>query len=102
MFGGLIDHLSPSRVAVLDPAQVDCAETVPGDARQPVVVVLVDVGVEGGVQVHVVPLPAAPQAVLHGLVGQPLLQPGRRDDVVDDALRRPGDGGHTHIGRIDR
>lgn len=54
------------------------------------VVVLVDVGVEGGIQVHVVPLRAGPQSLLHGLVGQPLLQFGRGDHVVNDALASVG------------
>lgn len=82
------DHyLSPSRVAVLDPAQVDCTEAVPRDACESMVVVLVDVGVEGGIQVDVVPLPASPQPIFHGLVSQPLLQFGGSDHIVDDTLR---------------
>lgn len=67
-------YLGPSRVAVLDPAQVDSTEAVPGDARESMVVVLVYVGVEGGIQVDVVSLSASSQAVFHGLVSQPLLQ----------------------------
>ncbi len=88
--GTIVHHyLSPSRVAVLDPAQIDSTETVPGDACESVVIVLVDVGIEGGIQVDVVPLPTPPQAVFHGLISQPLFQFGRSDHIVDDTLR-PG------------
>lgn len=80
-------YLGPSRVAVLDPAQVDPTETVPGDACKPMVIVLVDVGIEGGIQVDVVPLTTSPQAVFHRLIGQPLFQFGGGDDIVDNTLR---------------
>lgn len=51
------------------------------------VIVLVDVGIEGGIQVNVVPLSTSTQAVFHGLIRQPLLQLGGSDHIVDDALR---------------
>lgn len=84
-------YLGPSRVAVLDPAQVDCTETVPRDACESMVIVFVDVGIEGGIQVDVVPLPTSPQPVFHGLISQPLLQFGGSDHIVDDTLK-PGRG----------
>ena len=93
----MLGYLGPPGVAVLDPAQVHPAEAVPGDARQPVVVVLVGVGVEGGVQVHVVALGARPQPLPQGLVGQPLLQLGRRHHVVDDPLDAQGHDGKCSL-----
>lgn len=85
------NRLSPA-VAVLDPVQVDGAEGDGGDAGGPVVVVFVDVEVEGGVAVHVGRGLAGPQRLLYRLVGQPLLQLGRAAHVVDDALRGNGAG----------
>lgn len=79
------DRLTPA-VAVLDPVQVDHAEGGGGDARSPVVVVFVDVQVEGGIAVHVVRAQTGPQSLLDGLVAQPLLQLGGSTDVVNDAL----------------
>lgn len=90
-------YLGPSRVAVLDPAQVDPTETVPGDACKPMVIVLVDVGVEGGIQVDVVPLATGPQAVFHRLIGQPLFQFGGGDHVVDNTLKPERDDAFTFI-----
>lgn len=51
------------------------------------VVVLVDVGIEGGIQIDVIPLSASAQAVFHGLISQPLFQFGRSDHIVNDTLR---------------
>ncbi len=82
-------YLGPSGVAVLDPAQVDSTETVPGDACESMVVVLVNVGIEGGIQVDVVLLCTSPQTVFHGLISQPLFQFGRGDNIVDNPLK-PG------------
>lgn len=71
----------------MDPAQVDSTETVPGDACESMVVVLVDVGIEGGIQVDVVPFSTSLQAVFHGFISQPLFQFGRSDHIVNDTLR---------------
>lgn len=79
-------HRLPAAVAVLDPVQVDHAEGGGGDARLPVVVVLVDVQVKGGVTVHIGGAQARAQSLLDGLSGQPLLQFGRAAHIVDDAL----------------
>lgn len=79
------DRLAPA-VAVLDPVQVDHAEGGGGDTRGPVVVVLVDVEVEGGIAVHVAGAETRPQSLLDGLISQPLLQLGRSTDIVNDAL----------------
>lgn len=97
------DYLGSSRIAVLDPAQVDPTETVPGDACEPMVVVLVDVGIEGGIQVDVVPLTTSSQAVFHGLISQPLFQFGGGDHIIDNTLRAERDDAflssvnHIHI-----
>ena len=76
----------PPAVAVLDPVQVDHAEGSGRDAGSAVVVVLVDVEVEGGVAVHVARPQAGPEGLLHRLVQQPLLQLTGAVHVVDDAL----------------
>ena len=79
-------HRGPPAVAVLDPVQVDHAEGRRGDAGRAVVVVLVNVQIEGGVAVHVAWPQAGPQGLPHGLVQQPLLQLTGAVDIVDDAL----------------
>lgn len=76
----------PPAVAVLNPVQVNHAERGEGDARGPVVVVLIDVQVEGGVTVHVVGAETRPQSLLNRLIGQPLLHLSRATHIVDDAL----------------
>ena len=79
------NRLAPA-VTVLDPVQVDHAEGGRSDARGPVVIVLVDVQVEGGITVHVGGSLTGPQRLLHRLVSQPFLQLGRAIHVVNDAL----------------
>lgn len=51
------------------------------------VIVLIDVGIEGGIQVDVVSLTTSPQAIFHGLISQPLFQFRGGDHIVDDTLR---------------
>lgn len=79
------DRLAPA-VAVLNPVEVNHAEWGGGDARGSVVVVLVDVQVEGGVAVHIVGGKARPQSLLDRLVCQPLLKLRGPTHIVDDAL----------------
>lgn len=79
-------YLSPLSVTILDPTQVDATKTVSGDACKPVVIILVDVGIKGGIQVHIVPLSTSSQALFHGLISQPLFKLRGSDDVVDDTL----------------
>ena len=50
------------------------------------VIVLIDVQVEGGVTVHVVRTETRLQSLLNRLVSQPLFQLRRPTHVVDDAL----------------
>lgn len=79
-------------VAVLNPVQVNHTERRGGDARGPVVVVLIDVQVESGVTVYVVGSETGPQSLLNALVSQPLVHLRRSTHVVDDALF---EGTHT-------
>lgn len=50
------------------------------------VVVLIDVQVEGGVTVYVVRPETRPQSLLNRLVSQPLFHLRRSTHIVDDAL----------------
>ena len=61
-------------VAILNPVQVNHAERGRGNARCPVVIVLIDVQVEGGVAVNVVRPKTRTQSFLNRLIGQPLFQ----------------------------
>ena len=73
-------------VAILNPVQVNHAERGGGDAGGPVVVVLIDVQIEGGVAVYVVRPETRSQSLLNRLIGEPLFQLRRPTHVVDDAL----------------
>ena len=96
----MLSHCLASAVAVLDPVQVDHAEGGGRDAGGAVVVVLVDVQVEGGVAVDIVGPQTRPQRLLHRLVRQPVVQFGRSAHVVDDALS--AHGGNPRQPRVTR
>lgn len=61
------------------------------------VIVLINVGVKGRIQVNIVAFSAALQTFEKDFIGQPLLQFGRRNDVVNDALQT---NINTHTCRI--
>ena len=80
-------NLITTRGAVLQPVEVDVDKARLGDARQPVVVVLVDGRGECRVEVDVVLLEHRSESVADVLVFEPLLQFQRPDRVVDNALK---------------
>lgn len=82
---GETHRLTPA-VAILNPVQVNHAEGGGGNAGRPVVIILIDVQVEGGITVHVVRPKTRPQSLLNSLIGQPLVQLRRSTHVIDDAL----------------
>lgn len=59
-------------VAILNPVQVNHAERGGGNAGSPVVVVLIDVQVEGGITVYVVRPETRSQSLQNRLISQPL------------------------------
>lgn len=72
---------------MLDPLQVDVAETGPRHPLQTVHVVLVDLHAEDlRVPLNVVPLGVGLQRLLDAGIFKPSAQFGRVDQVVDDAL----------------
>lgn len=83
-------HLGTTRGAVLHPLQVYGAEGRQGEAREPLVIVLVHTQREGGVRVSIARGPHRPQGGRNALVAQPGLQLGRAAHIIDDALRKEG------------
>lgn len=73
-------------VAILNPVQVNHAERGGGNAGGPVVVVLINVQVEGGITVYVVRPETRSQGLHNRLISQPLFQLRRSTHIVDDAL----------------
>lgn len=69
-------HLGTTRGAVLHPLQVHGAEGRQGEAREPLVIVLVHTQREGGVRVGIARGPHRPQGGRNALVAQPGLQLG--------------------------
>ena len=71
-----LTHFFTPRRTELYPVEINVAETSPRDSRQPVVVVLVYVDVEGRVNFDVITFTEWLQTVLYVGVTQPLLQLG--------------------------
>lgn len=79
------NRLTPA-VTVLNPVEVNHAERGGGDAGGSVIIVLVDVQVEGRVAVHIVRPKARSQRLLNRLIAQPLFKLRGPTHIVDDAL----------------